>query len=330
MKKQLRIAFMGTPDFAIPSLKILLENNYNVVTVVTTPDKPAGRGKKVLPSPVKEFADIKNLRILQPFNLKDFNFIKRINNLNINLQVVVAFRILPAEVWKIPKFGSFNLHASLLPQYRGAAPINRVIMNGETETGVTTFFIDNNIDTGKIIFREKISIMPDETAGQLHDRLMNEGAHLVLKTVKAIEDNKYTTITQPQLITQKEKIKTAPKIFREDREIDWYKSKQQIYDLIRGLSPYPAAFTYLLSPDNISYNIKIFEALPLNNNTTNAKKPGSVITDSKTYLHVATSNGFIKLISIQLESKNKMNIDEFLRGFKIDNSWKMVKQRNLH
>ncbi|MBU0765102.1 MAG: methionyl-tRNA formyltransferase, partial [Bacteroidetes bacterium] len=279
-----RIIFMGTPEFAVASLKILVENRKNVVAVITAPDKPAGRGMKLRPSPVKIFATENGIPVLQPEKLKDTSFLKDLLRLNAGLQVVVAFRMLPEEVWNMPRLGTFNLHASLLPQYRGAAPINRAIMNGEKETGVTTFFIEHTIDTGTIIFREKVKIGDNETAGELHDRLMVAGAGLVLKTVEAVRNGDYPRIPQHTLICPGEKIHAAPKIFSDDCRIDWSLTAGQVYDHIRGLSPYPAAWTVLEFNGEASRQIKIFDSEKIEKN--HGRKPGSVLTDGKTYLHV--------------------------------------------
>lgn len=301
----MRIVFMGTPDFAVPSLKILIENKYNVVGIITAPDKPAGRGLQPRFSPVKKFALDNGLTILQPEKLKAENFLSELKALNADLQIVVAFRMLPDVVWNMPPLGTFNLHASLLPQYRGAAPINWAIINGEKETGATTFFLQHEIDTGKIIFSVKLPIRGDETAGELHDELMIKGAGLVLKTVKAIEEKNYTPQEQPV----ETNLKTAPKIFTETCKIDFKKPVNDVYNLIRGLSPYPGAFAY--------YQDKIFKIYK----AKKIEKPhnylaGEIITDSKTYFHFAAANGFIVVEELQLEGKKRMNVTDFLNGLR--------------
>lgn len=307
----LRIIFMGTPEFAVPSLKILTDSSHQVVAVVTTTDKPAGRGLKIQASPIKQFAIQKHIPVLQPTNLKDPLFISQLKSYHADLYVVVAFRMLPEQVWKIPPKGTINLHASLLPQYRGAAPINWAIINGETETGVTTFFIEKDIDTGKIIMQEKVPILPDDSAGMLHDKLMFVGAQLLLKTVDAIDGNTIQPIDQYSL-TKNMVLKTAPKIFKENCSIDWNKNCTQIHNLIRGLSPYPAAYSHLINGQN-NYVTKIYEASVIDSKHTST--PGSILTDEKTFLHVAAKDGFISIKEIQVEGKKRLPISEFLRGF---------------
>ncbi len=301
----MRIVFMGTPDFAVPSLKILIENNYNVVGVITAPDKPAGRGLQPRFSPVKKFALEHKLKILQPEKLKSENFISELKSLNADLQAVVAFRMLPEVVWNMPPLGTFNLHASLLPQYRGAAPINWAIINGEKETGVTTFFLQQQVDTGKIIFQDKVAIRDDETAGELHDELMVKGAELVLKTVRTIEQKNYTLQKQPM----ESNLKNAPKIFTETCKIDFKKPVNTIYNLIRGLSPHPAAFTFF--QDKI---LKIYKAKKIEQ--PHSYMIGEIITDNKTFFRIAASNGFIEVIELQPEGKKRMNVTDFLNGLR--------------
>src|SRR5690606_1319217 len=254
MNRELRIVFMGTPDFAVETLKYILDNNYNVVGVVTAPDRPAGRGRKLQQSAVKKFATEKGLEVLQPTNLKEEEFIKSLGALQANLQVVVAFRMLPKVVWGMPQFGTFNLHASLLPSYRGAAPINWAIINGEKETGVTTFFLNHDIDTGDIIFQEREPIHEDDTAGTLYERLIHKGADLVLKTVRMIAEGKHTTQKQPQV-----ELKNAPKIFKEDCKINWNMPAEAVINFIRGLSPYPAAWTILDGKTLKAYKVSAVE-----------------------------------------------------------------------
>ena len=320
---QLRIIFMGTPEFAVESLDILVKNNYNIVGVITVPDKPAGRGQEIQQSAVKKYALEKGLNILQPEKLKDENFLQQLRDLKADLQIVVAFRMLPVVVWEMPRLGTFNLHGSLLPQYRGAAPINWAVINGEKETGVSTFFLQHEIDTGKIIFREKTPIAENETAGEIHDRLMLVGANLVLKTVKAIEENKYPQIDQSEFIANGEQEKHAPKIFKEDCKIDWSKTVLETHNFIRGLSPYPAAYSSLIAPDGKTYSLKLFKTEKEISNQTHAIY--SVITDSKTNLKIAVKDGYIIVKELQLAGKKKMATTDFLRGFPINNEWKISK-----
>jgi methionyl-tRNA formyltransferase len=256
MNNDLRIVFMGTPEFAVSSLDRLLSAGYNIVAVVTAPDKPAGRGLTLHQSDVKKYALSKGLKILQPEKLRDPDFIEKLTALKPDLQIVVAFRMLPEVIWKLPSLGTFNIHASLLPQYRGAAPINWAIINGEMETGVTTFFLNEKIDAGNIILSETVQISPDENAGELHDRLMHTGADLVVKTIQSIQQNSYKTTEQEKLTI--DNIKSAPKIFKQDCKIDWSKSNDNVYNFIRGLSPYPGAFTEIFSEDGKKFTIKIF------------------------------------------------------------------------
>jgi methionyl-tRNA formyltransferase len=312
-KENLRIVYMGTPDFAVESLKTLYENGYNIVGVITMPDKPAGRGQKIQFSPVKQFALAHNLRLLQPEKLKDEVFLAELKSLKADLQIVVAFRMLPEVVWNMPRFGTFNLHASLLPQYRGAAPINWAVINGETETGVTTFFLTHEIDTGSIILQEKTAISPTDTAGNIHDRLMLVGAKAVCETVDLILQGKAIGKPQPQDTT----LKTAPKLFKDTCRIDWTKSASELYNFVRGLSPYPTAWTELISPTNEIITVKIFETEK--EICSHHLPDGELITDGKTYLKVATHDGYLHLLSIQLSGKKRMNADELLRGNKVEN-----------
>jgi methionyl-tRNA formyltransferase len=302
----LSIIFMGTPEFAVPSLEILVEHQFNVVAVITAPDKPQGRGQKITFSPVKECALKHNIPVLQPTNLKSPQFLEELKSYHANLQVVVAFRMLPEVIWSMPKFGTFNLHASLLPQYRGAAPINWAIINGERETGVTTFFLKHEIDTGSIIFQEKEPIHDTDDVGSLYERLMKKGAGLVLKTVEAIASGKH--LSQPQ--SEAADIKHAPKIFKETCEVNWNQPAEHIHNFIRGLSPYPAAWTTL---NGKTFKIFKTDVLPtqLNSDT------GPIQTDNKTYLYHQTSNGSISILELQPEGKKRMTIAEFFRGNKI-------------
>lgn len=308
----LRVVFMGTPEFAVPSLQLLHESRHQVVAVVTVPDKPAGRGMKVQFSPVKIYALEHQLPLFQPEKLKDKDFLAALSALQADLFVVVAFRMLPAEVWQMPPKGTVNLHASLLPQYRGAAPINWAIINGEKETGVTTFFIEHNIDTGNILLSEKVEIGADETAGELHDRLKIIGARLLLKTVDAIEEGTVQPVAQNSLINHVS-LKTAPKIFKDTCRINWDKHPIEVHNLIRGLSPVPGAFSYLVN-ENQKLLTKIFQVRPCAESHT--LPVGTVVSDGKTYLRVAVQDGFVEILSLQLEGKKKLPTLEFLKGFK--------------
>jgi methionyl-tRNA formyltransferase len=298
---------MGTPEFAVPSLEILIENRFNVVAVVTAPDKPQGRGQKLMSSPVKQSADKNNIPVLQPTNLKATEFIEELKSYEANLQIVVAFRMLPEVVWNMPSIGTFNLHGSLLPQYRGAAPINWAIINGEKETGVTTFFLKHEIDTGSIIFQEKEPIYENDNVGTVYERLMHRGAQLVLKTVKAIEANNYPSIPQEENI----EIKHAPKIFKETCEINWNQPTHSIINFVRGLTPYPSAWTKLNHK-----TFKIFKVSPATNNSN--KAIGEIVTDNKSFLHIKTADGFMAIEELQPEGKKRMTIEDFFRGNKLD------------
>jgi len=300
---------MGTPEFAVASLDELIASGVEVVGVVTAPDKPAGRGQKVSESAVKQYAVAHSLPVLQPEKLKNEQFLKELEALGADLQVVVAFRMLPEVVWSMPLKGTINLHASLLPQYRGAAPINWVLINGEKESGVTTFFLKHDIDTGDILFTEKVTLTGKETAGELHDRLMYKGAGLLVKTVKAIESGRFTELPQAHLAEGVE-LKHAPKIFKDDCKIDWNQPAEKVYNLIRGLSPYPTAFTTL--NDKV---LKVFDAEYQSGDT--GISPGGFLTDNKTYLKFAAVDGFVSLTDVQLEGKKRMGIEEFLRGVRL-------------
>lgn len=317
---------MGTPDFAVPSLDILVKNNFNVVAVVTAPDKPAGRGRKITFSSVKEYAIEKQIPVLQPTKLKDPEFVENIRSFQADLQIVVAFRMLPEIIWKMPSKGTFNLHASLLPKYRGAAPINWAIINGETETGITTFFIDEKIDTGRIILREKVKIGGSETAGELHDHLMMKGAGLVMKTVEMIMEGKLSLKSQKDYATSMDNLKSAPKIFKEDTLIKWDKSILEVFNLIRGLSPYPGAFTKLIGPDNNSWILKIFKSELIDSHPAieqTKSNPGELITDNKSFIFLGCGDGYLDIKELQLEGKRRMPIIEFLKGFTISNEWRV-------
>ena len=309
-KRELRIVFMGTPDFAVLSLDILVQHNYKIVGVITAPDKPAGRGQQLHQSAVKKYAVEKNLAVLQPEKLKNADFINELKALEPNLFIVVAFRMLPELVWQMPEYGTFNLHASLLPQYRGAAPINWAVINGEKETGVTTFFLQQEIDTGNIILQEKINIEDEDNAGSVHDKLMDIGSQLVLKTVQQIEENSVTE--QPQELTTS---KHAPKIYKETCLIDWNKPVLEIHNLIRGLSPYPTAFTHLDGKVLKIYNSAVI-LRQAQDDSAQAHDDKAYLTDNKTYLSFKCANGYLDILELQLEGKKRMKVDEFLRGHK--------------
>jgi len=312
--KNLRIVFMGTPGFAVATLGSLLMNGFNVVGVVTVPDKPAGRGRALQKSPVKIFAESSYIQIFQPSNLKDPDFVNTLTSLKPDIFIVVAFRMLPEAVWKIPSIGTINLHASLLPDYRGAAPINHAIINGETRTGVTTFFIDDKIDTGNILLREEINIFPFENAGDLHDRMTKLGARLVIKTLAGIVDKSIKPQPQSKFITPGVELKTAPKIHPEDCIINWNSGAVKIHNLIRGLAPSPGARSVLKGKKS-SLTVKFYESIPEIEN--HSLKPGTIVTDGKNNFKIACKDGFITISMLQLEGKNRMNSVEFLRGFKI-------------
>lgn len=303
---KLKIVFMGTPEFAVGILDTIYQNNYDIAGVITAPDKPAGRGQKVKFSAVKEYALEKGLKLLQPVNLKDESFLQELKSLNANLQVVVAFRMLPEAVWKMPKLGTFNLHASLLPQYRGAAPINWAVINGEAITGVTTFFIDEKIDTGAMILREQININDNETAGELHDRLMELGKGTVLKTLKLIETGKAETTVQKET----NDIKTAYKLNKENCKIDWAKPGQKIHNLVRGLSPYPAAWCFV-KDNGQEWNVKVYET---QFEKTDAKEAAGTIISDKKEIKIAVTDGYIYIKSLQFPGKKKMFAQELLNG----------------
>ncbi len=314
-KKELRIVYMGTPDFAVESLRALVEGGYNVVGVITMPDKPVGRHGSVLqPSPVKEYALSQNLPVLQPEKLKDEAFIAELRALNADLQIVVAFRMLPEVVWDMPRFGTFNLHASLLPQYRGAAPINWAVINGDTETGVTTFFLTHEIDTGKIIRQKHLPIADTDNVGVVHDALMTIGAGLVTETVDLLLAGKVDAIPQEEFFKDAAELRPAPKIFKDTCRINWEQPLKKIYDFIRGLSPYPAAWTDLVAPDGSRLALKVYETEkhPASHNHAT----GTILTDAKSYIDVAVKDGYIRLLSLQLAGKKRMGVKDFLNGNK--------------
>lgn len=320
--KEIRIVFMGTPDFAVESLKALVENGYHVVGVITAPDKPAGRGRQLSESAVKQYAVQQNLKVLQPEKLKNPEFISELEILKADLQIVVAFRMLPEVIWNMPPMGTFNLHGSLLPQYRGAAPLNWAVINGETETGVTTFLLSHEIDTGKIIFKEKIAIQENDTVGEIHDQLMVIGAKLVVKTVDALAEGNVEAIDQDQLIENQADIKHAPKIFKDDCRIDWTKDTESVRNLIRGLSPYPTAWAELENTNTGEVlTAKIFAAM--RDNSSLPAAPGTVQTDGKKFIRIACPDGWLSVTDIQLSGKKRMKTDELLRGFHDLENWRV-------
>jgi len=313
--KSLRVVFMGTPEFAIAPLGSLLMNGYNVVAVVTSPDKPAGRGRIFTKSAVKLFSESNYLPLLQPDNLKNPVFIERLRRLTADVFVVVAFRMLPEEVWKIPSKGTINLHASLLPQYRGAAPINHVIINGETTTGVTTFLIDNKIDNGNILLRQEVPVFPFENAGDLHDKLMKHGARLVIKTLEAIAGNWIKPQPQSEFMIPGEILKPAPKISPDYCIIDWNHEPVKIHNFIRGLAPYPCARSVFKNEKKI-ISFKIYESQP--ETEKHLLQPGKIVSDGKNFIRITCVGGFIRILNLQIEGKKRLNTEEFLRGFLID------------
>ena len=311
----MKIVYMGTPEFAVESLKRLVEGGYNVVAVITMPDKPMGRHGSVLQaSPVKQYAVSQGLKVLQPEKLKDEAFVEELRSLNADLQIVVAFRMLPEVVWNMPPMGTFNLHASLLPQYRGAAPINWAVMNGDTETGITTFFLKHEIDTGEVIQQVKVPIADTDNVEVVYDKLMMLGGDLVLETVDAIINGTVKSIPQEEMFASEAELRPAPKIFKETCRIDWNKGVKGVYDHVRGLSPYPAAWTELCAEEGKPQVLKIYETekvfaehhLPV----------GTVDTDQKTYFRIAVKDGFVNLLSLQLAGKKRMEVRDFLRGYR--------------
>lgn len=313
-KKDLRIVYMGTPEFAVESLKRLVEGGYNVVGVITMPDKPMGRHGSVLqPSPVKQYAVSQGLKVLQPEKLKNEDFVAELRSLHADLQIVVAFRMLPEIVWNMPRLGTFNLHASLLPQYRGAAPINWAVINGDTETGITTFFLKHEIDTGEIIDQVRVPIADTDNVEMVYDRLMHLGGDLVLKTVDAILEGNVKTTPQEEL-AKVEELRPAPKIFKETCRIDWTKGVKRVYDFVRGLSPYPAAWTELCQDSSAPVMLKIYETEK--QFCEHSLNPGSIVTDGKTYFKIASTDGYVNILSLQLAGKKRMNVQDFLRGYR--------------
>ncbi len=313
---------MGTPDFAVESLSVLMNAGQDICAVVTSPDKPAGRGLAIKESAVKQFAKRLSVPILQPARLKDESFLKELQNLKADLFVVVAFRMLPEEVWNMPPRGTINLHASLLPDYRGAAPINWAIINGEKTTGVTTFFIEKEIDKGNIIDFEKTDIQSSYTVGELHDILMKKGSELLLKTVRSIEQGNMHSISQQELAIPEQELKKAPKLSREICKIDWSKKAEDIYNHIRGLNPYPAAWTMLYNKEKKEkLLLKLFatEIIDGRHNST----PGKIITDHKTYLYITADGGLLNILEVQPEGRKKLTIQDFLRGFREIDKWEI-------
>ena len=310
---------MGTPEFAAASLERIIDAGYEVAGVVTSPDKPAGRGRNVSESPVKKLAQSRDLKVLQPTNLKSPEFIEKFRALKANLGVVVAFRMLPEVIWSMPEYGTFNLHASLLPDYRGAAPIQHVIMNGEKETGVTTFFLRNEIDTGDVILRKKVEIGDSETAGELHDKLMLTGADLVAETLSAIGLDSLQLKKQSDLIDSGQILHVAPKIYKDDCRIDWNNPAVKIYNKIRALSPSPGAFTHLIEPNGKSHKVKIYKSKYKKNG--GKYNSGKISISNKDEFLIDCSDGKISIIEIQLEGKRRIAVRDFLNGFPIDDDW---------
>ncbi len=319
----MKIVYFGTPEFASSQLEAIILAGYEVAAVVTAPDKPAGRGKKIQSSDVKLTALKYNLPILQPISLKSPEFIEELSSYNADLFVVVAFRMLPEIVWSMPPMGTFNLHASLLPQYRGAAPINHAIINGEKETGLTTFLLDKEIDTGEIIMQEKVVVEDNETAGTLHDKLMLLGNKVVVETIKMIEEGKVHSESQASIIERDNlQLKPAPKIFKEDCKVDWTKDAKSIYDFIRGLSPYPAAHTQFVSENGDTIDIKVFEVV-LKEKESEDNDLYKIKTDGKSYLDVVLENNNISIKVIQQAGKKAMPVADFLRGTRLEGDWKV-------
>ena len=319
-KEDLRIVYMGTPDFAVESLRCLVEGGYNVVGVITMPDKPAGRGHKLQFSPVKQYALEHSLPLLQTEKLKDEAFVEALREWKADLQIVVAFRMLPEVVWNMPRLGTFNLHASLLPQYRGAAPINWAVINGDTETGITTFFLRHEIDTGEVIQQVRIPIADTDDVGIVHDKLMMLGGKLVTETVDAILNDAVKPIPQEEMAVVGE-LRPAPKIFKDTCRIDWNQPVKRIYDFIRGLSPYPAAWSELVQPDGETVVMKIFETEKIIQ--SHQLTPGTLLTDGKTYIHVAAADGIIGIRALQLPGKKRLKTDELLRGFRLTEEFRV-------
>ena len=321
-KEDLRIVYMGTPEFAVEPLRCLVEGGYTVVGVVTMPDKPAGRGQKIQESSVKQYALEQGLPLLQPEKLKDEAFLEALRAWKADLQIVVAFRMLPEVVWNMPRLGTFNLHASLLPQYRGAAPINWAVINGETETGVTTFFLKHEIDTGEVIRQVRVPIADTDNVGTVHDRLMALGGKLVVETVDDILNGTVRGIPQEEMKVEGG-LRPAPKIFKDTCRIDWSHSVKSIYDFVRGLSPYPAAWTELVQPDGQKLQMKVFETGKMPG-AADGCAPGTLRTDGKTYLRVAAADGWVDIRALQLPGKRRLATDEWLRGFHLTEDFAVI------
>lgn len=322
-KRDLRIIYMGTPQFAVEPLRALLKEGYTISAVVTTPDKPAGRGQQLSQSAVKQFAISNGLKVLQPQNLKDNSFVYELSSLKPHIMVVVAFRMLPEVVWTIPSLGTFNLHASLLPNYRGAAPINWAVINGEVLTGVTTFLIDHQIDTGNILLRQEVKIDPNETAGELHDKLLPIGAQLVVKTVEQLASGNVKPIPQVHLIDKGQVPKLAPKLFKETIKIDWSRDASSIFNFIRGLSPYPAAWSKLVDANGNEQSVKIFKVRIVQNTTTHSEV-GVINTDGKTFMNVNCGEGELSIEELQLAGKKNLPVKDFLLGFRGIESYRFI------
>lgn len=329
-KEELRIVYMGTPDFAVEALRCLVEGGYNVVGVITMPDKPGKRGMKLQYSPVKQYALEQGLPLLQPEKLKDETFLEALRAWNADLQIVVAFRMLPQVVWDMPRLGTFNLHASLLPQYRGAAPINWAVIRGEKETGITTFFLKHEIDTGEVIQQVRVPITPEDNAGSVHDKLMVLGGKLVTETVDHILDGSIHPIPQEEMMPQEGELKPAPKIFKETCHISWDRPTLEVHNLVRGLAPYPAAWCELCPPDNGErIAVKVYETepaevfSPTDGDQQSPVAPGTIRTDGKRLLCVATADGWLKICQLQLPGKKRLLTEELLRGFHLNEEWHM-------
>lgn len=315
-KKDLKIVFLGTPEFAVYSLDRIVSGGYNVAAVVTMPDKPAGRGKKIMQSPVKQYAVDHQLPVLQPIKLKDTEFVEQLRAINADLFIVIAFRMLPEIVWQMPRLGTFNLHASLLPRYRGAAPINWAVINGDTETGVTTFFLKHEIDTGDIIARERIEIGPDDNVGDVHDRLMVLGADLTIKTIDSILDGSLKTIPQDQMAAMESTLPTpAPKIFHDTCHIDWARAASEVHNLVRGMSPYPGAWSMVADGDSEPFSMKIYQTKLTGRVATDI--PGSIVVESGRLL-VNTADEQIEVLTLQAPGKRRMTSEEYLRGWRYE------------
>ena len=320
MSSAMRIVFMGTPEFAVASLDSIIEHDYNVVGVITSPDKASGRGQHLHESAIKKYAEDKGLNILQPSNLKDSGFQEGLAALDADIQVVVAFRMLPESVWNMPEKGTINLHASLLPDYRGAAPINWAVINGDSETGLSTFFIEKEIDTGRVILQEKVQIPNHWSAGQLHDDMMAKGGTLLVKTLEAIEADSFESTDQEQLLSDVPNPRQAPKIFKEDCKIDWQKTSRNIYNHVRGLNPYPTAWSELVSPDGEVYSVKVFSCTE--DSATHNLSSGSITSDEKSRLSIACGQGIVNIEELQIAGKKRMVVADFLRGFDLNDKWK--------